>query len=620
MRLPVPIGLSDWWDTTLPPGPLRLSLRWSGGASLQVGTLHRDRMLVHFAPDPADLTEGAERLGRLLGKAFTRAGWRRPALDPGAMLRLLDLRRGSERLEFILDTNALVEGIAHWLVDHFADRCDLVITAVTLRELQDANGTAKWGCLPEPKKKKDLSKVLGARQLYLSTHRLRERTGYHRVLWRELEVDDTALLLSRGNGGEKSSESDTLLLRAVRRSIHDRVNNLERFFVTGDTALARRAATELPAGTVVAAQVQELSPNEVVFPCSWWPGPDQGLRVVRHPGRLVWELLCVADEVVLKDEGTREWSFKAFGDPMWPTDYLEPWVEVTVPVRSEAPTEPVQIESGAAGDPPEAPAQEAATHPPDRVWTPDPDTTPAIEDNLRMPARATMELLAALALNPGPDVAVPAAVYETSVSKHHVRLFVETLKLGALNDEASIITPGPAAAALRDAWKAGDLDAVFDQVRGWSALNEWATLDDPPKRPTSTQTAARALAALLGQGTYHPETKKWVCGGRRPGVADMKAAVRAALPTEGQQALSIYRLLVDVFLIGLGVSPARVEQRWSDLWAVGVFEGFEPREGGSSSGNNTQEVAALGSTGWSTRKLDLESLAGVRDLVLKGAA
>lgn len=633
MRLPVPIGFSGWWDSTLPTTPLRLSLRWRGGQSLELGALHRERMLLEFAPDPEDFTDtkSAERVGRMVAKALTRAGWRRPAVDPSAMLRLLDLRRGMERLEFILDTNALVEGIAHWLVDHFADRCDLVITAVTLRELQDAQGRAGFG--KELHKKLDKrTDTLAARQLYLSAHRLRERTGYPRVLWRELEVDDTALLLSRGHGSDKTSESDTLLLRAVRRSIHDRVNNLERFFVTGDTALARRAATELPSGSVLAAQVQPVDKGEVLFPCSWWPGPDQGLRVVRHPARLVWELLCVADEVVLKDGKDREWAFKAFGNPMWPSDYLEPWVEVVEPTPSA--THPVPT---SAHDPQsqrdddasdlqtpnvveghEAPRVPDPAGNPVSFWAPVPEGAPTLEDNLRLPAQATMDLLAAIATAAGDSVTVPSSVYETSVSRHHVRRFVEGLRLGTVDDDVEIITFAEARPDLANAWSRNDLDAVFDIVRRWKALEEWATLHEPPKRPRHTLQAARALASLLGQGRYHPETRRWLPGGRRPSPEEMRQSVIEAASEHERKTLPVYRLLVDVFLGGLGVSPIRVSRRWKDLWAAGVFEGFEAREGGSSSGRHYQEYAELGPTGWSARRLDLESLAGTRDLVFKG--
>lgn len=625
MRLPVPVGLWDWWEKALPAGPLQLRLMWRGSTTLNVGTVYRDRMLLRLDVHPNDFAAGAERTGRMLAKALTRAGWRRPAIDPGAMLRLLELRRGAERLEFILDTNSLVEGIGHWLVDHFADRCDLVTTAVTLRELQDVNGRAAWDREVGKKKgnndsgkpnKDDIGKVLGARQLYLAAHRLRERTGYPRVLWRELEVDDAALLLSRGSAGEKSSEADTLLLRAVRRSIHDRVNNLERFFVTGDTALARRAATELPPGSVIAAQVRPVTDDEVLFPCSWWPNGDQGVRIVRHPARLVWELLCLADQVALRDDKGREWTFQAFDNPMWPTDYLEPWVDVTLPTpppaHASTPEPGPALAAASGGDVTvEAPAQSAP------FWREPASGAATLHDNLRIPAKAILALLEAIALSKTPTLPVPSAVSKTSASNHHIRLLLEGLELGTLNGQ-TITVHSAAATALRQAWSSGDLDAVYDLVSRWAPLSEWATREERTQRPDNTQQVARALAALLGQGAYHPITKKWVHGGCRPSITEMKQAVRAAVPAQPPLTVPIFRLLVDVFLQDLGVAPARVERRWHDLWRAGVFDGFEAREGGTSTGSLTQEVADLQPAGWTTRTVDLESVAGTRDLVFKG--
>ncbi len=629
MRLSAPVGFSDWWDRGLPQGWLTLGIQW-GSYAIKLGRLHNNRMLFEFNPDLVNFTEGAERPTRLLAKAFTRAGWVRPVLDPAALVRLLELRQSCERLEFILDTNALVEGVAHWLVDHFADRCDLVITAVTLRELQDANNRAGWTTSLDPsvtKKPQDRGKILGARQLYLAAHRLRERASSPRVLWRELEVDDTALLLSRGSSGEKSSESDTLLLRAVRRSIHDRVNNLERFFVTGDTALARRAATELPRGSVIAAQVRELRERETLFPCAWWPGPDQGLRVVRHPARLAWELLAVGEQVNLVADDERRWEIRAFGNPMWPSDYLEPWVEVIERLPDAAngsadravDPEPVtesNIPAVAARTEASSGNATATDAEPTDFWYTF-EEAERLDDNLRLPSRAVMDLLASLALGSEPSIAVPSSVYETSASKHQVGRFLAGTDLASLDESGLEMRPGPAAGRLREAWAENDLDGIFDVVRRWAVLDEWATEDKPPKRPDNTCQVARALAGLLGQGLYHPATKKWVRGGRRPSVADMRAAVLSAVPESSLRAIPIARLLIDVFLVGLGVSPARVLARWEDLWSAGVFEDFEAREGGTS-GSTRQEVAEFSYEGWRTRRIDLESIGGIRDLVYRG--
>ena len=108
---------------------------------------------------------------RLLANAFTRAGWLRPLVDPAMVTQLVGLRERNTRVEFIFDTNAMVEGVGHWLVDLFADSCDLVVTAVTLRELQDQLETAQLG---KPLEKKDRADRLGSRQLYLAANRFRK--------------------------------------------------------------------------------------------------------------------------------------------------------------------------------------------------------------------------------------------------------------------------------------------------------------------------------------------------------------------------------------------------------------------------------------------------------------
>ena len=625
MRRPVPRGISEWWDEAVPQERLSLSLAWRGGTTLTLGEIHPGRNAVRFAPEPADFSTGAERVPRLVGKALTRAGWRRPQIDPAVLPRLLQLRRDGIRLQFIFDTNAMVEGVGHWLVDHFADRCDLIVTAVSLRELQDVHARARFGKqLPEKGKKiEKLSRgdILGARQLYLAANRFRERSGFDRVLWMELELDDTALLLSRGAAGNKSSESDTLLLRAVRRSIHDRVNGLERFFVTGDTALARRATSELPPGSVIAAQVRPVEPGEVLLPCAWWPGPDEGCRVSRHMSRLVWELLCIGDEVILTSSLGSRWTFRAFDNPMWPSDYSEPWVEV------EEPPAPAPIEQQEGGEPtspgkepvlmPEPADQPAAPHPP--LWRPSAEHVPTLDKNLRLSGAAVLDLLSMLALQESTEIAIPPEIHSFPQSRHHIRMFLEGLELAEVDGDVAIASPLPRRALLADAWRLDDLDAVFDLIRGWTPLAEWSTLESPPKRPRRTQEIARSLAGLLGQG-MNIDGAGWLPGAARPSLADVREAVLAAVPDEPPRALPIHTLLVDVFLRRLGVGPVRAARVWDRLWAGGAFEGFEPREGGSSSGQNYQEFAHLTNQGWELQRLDLESVGGTRDLVLRRTA
>lgn len=596
-RLSVPTGLADWFDRQFQAEELlKLKLRW-GHTDLSIGELNPSLGALKYQPSDKDFTKGPERTDRLLAKALSRAGWQRPLVDPCQLPLLLSLRRQGTRIEFIMDTNAMVDGVGHWLVDAYADRCDVVVTAVTLRELQDQKERAGFSkSMPDaPEKKGDM---LGARQLYLAAYRFRECPGYNRVLWRELELDDTALLLSRGSTSGKTSESDTLLLRAVRRSVHARVNGLERFFVTGDTALARRATSELPAGSVIASQVEPLVPDTVYLPKSWWPWVDQGRRLGRHPSRLVWELLAIADVVVIEDTIGGSWELQAYADHLWPSDYQRPWVSLTPPEPTADEEEP----EGGEGE--------------DLV-----DLGLAIElvptrldRNLRFRAETVLDTLAAIVTADGP-VEIPERARSNSEIRFHTKLLLESLQLAEVDADCRIATHHANTPALRDAWKSDDLDGVFALLRGWIPLEEWATQQNPPNRPKRTQECARALVALLAQGMRLDDV--WLPGGSRISPDMVRETAVAALPDEEPQVLTIYDLFTEVFLRRLMVHPVRAMAAWDELWKVGVFEGFEPRTGGSSTGKLVTRVAKLDSSGWELVEYDLESFAGYRDFIFR---
>jgi hypothetical protein len=604
-QLPVPTGLADWFDRALRAlSSVTFTLKWRKDATLELGSLRPDRRLFQYLPKNLPkkvgfLSNNQSARNRVLSQAFTRAGWLRPLVDPEMVAQLVRLRTKRTRVEFILDTNAMVQGMGHWLVDLFADCCDLVVTAVTLRELQDQREVGQFA--------KDLSEVtenkkqtaVNARQLYLAANRFRECVGYDRVLWRELELDDTSLLLSRGSGSEKRSESDTLLLRSVRRSIHDRVSGLERFFVTGDTALARRASSELPPGSVIAAQVKDIVPKQVYFPCAWWPGPDQGRRVHRHPARLLWELLAIGDELELKGDGGNTWTLRAFANPMWPSDYSAPWVLV------DGPPAPAELEKAIT------PSQPAGV-----IWAPVPSAAHVLDNNLRLSAQTILDLLSAVATASGDSIAIPEKARDTSERRHHTKLFLESLDLVRVNEDCTTAEPLQRHPALAKAWQKSDHDAVFDIIRGWKPLEEWATASNPPQRPSRTQETARALAGLLGQGAYIEGN--WIPAGRRPVLAEVRKELLDAIPKAPPRAIPMYQVLVDVFLRRLNVHPLRAMAAWDRMKELGVFEDLEPRKGGSSSGRNELEVANFFASGWTTKRIDLEAYRGYRDLNYRG--
>ena len=660
-RLALPHDAEDWWES-LPSGTYDLVLRWAGGVRFHIGEIQTTPSMFRYDPKidktsesflEEDVASGAERFDRLLGKALTRAGWQLPAIDPVAFWSIVHLRQQTDaRLEFIFDTNAMVEGIGHWLATLFAERCDLVVTAVSLRELQDQHGGAKFGTAlrrwnekskpPSANYEKD---VLGRRQTYLAAMRFREFTGFERILWRELELEDASLLLSRSGldkTDKKSSESDTALLREVRRCIRDRVRGLERFFVTGDSALSRRAATELPAESLISARVRELVRGRIYTPIVWWPAAtDQGAALAGHtPMRLIWELLSVADEIELRSttEPAQSWTFTAYDTEMWPSDYLVPWVEVTGPgtptttskrggatagVSSDMlsrPHEPYLSGLGAK-DAGEVVAMNSSTPPLTASARPETesrifvqpgalDAVHAIDTNFRVGADLLMNILAALVR--GEDELPIESEKLTSEVERHLAQLIEALGFAKLSSNK--LEPLPRLEQLLSAWRADDLEAVSFLLLPYRAYAEQVdpAIKAHPGRPLKTIRIARMLASRLGQGMLLGDD--WLPGGANPKLSEVRSAILAALDV--QKVLTIYELFTKIFLQRLGVSPIRAMSAWDRMEEGGVFDDIEMRKGGDApSAARQQPFVTLSAHGWKDDSVPLDKFRGFRDLV-----
>lgn len=606
--LALPEAAERWWHESVRHGHYQVVLTWDDGElELAIGGLQTTEPLFRYAPQPLTetakkLTEalrGPDRWSYRLAQCLTRAGWMRPQLDPAALFQLVELRaQGDQRVEFIFDTNALVEGIGHWLVALFADRCDLVTTAVTLSELQDNHPTARFSEKLSGLEKK-LGDALGARQVYLAANRFRELPGAWRPVWRELEVDDTALLLASGQRqGNKSAAADTMLLRAVRRSINDRVRRLRRFFVTNDVALARRALMELPQDSVIAARVRDLVDEAVYAPCLWWPGVDEGSATSRSSCmRLVWELLAVADAVELRAVNGDEvrYVFNAFAHPMWPSSYEAPWIQVRehLPER-QTPDSPMLAEHPV---PPVAP----------------------LHANLRFGVERLLAILSTLATSPDDagTIVAPAELRELAPSTRNDLLrLVEGLELARIDPESLVMRPGSQWPRLRAAWRSGSRDALSAVLRPFTPFAEQLdhAQSELPRRPAATRDSARRLALALGQlGERDGEPCR---GGANPTMVVVREAVERYLGRVARR-VPVHELLCCVFLEELEVSPVRALEAWERMTSAGVFARCTFGTGSSPSGLE-QQVVELHSNGYSIVGIALDEVPvrGYRDVAL----
>ncbi|HSN97247.1 MAG TPA: hypothetical protein VLS89_03080 [Candidatus Nanopelagicales bacterium] len=633
-RLLLPDDAEEWW-TTIPQGSYDVVLTWRDDVRLRLGELRTNPPMFRYDPKPdrmgeafkeEDITSGAERYDRLFGKALTRAGWQLPEIDPAAFSSIMRLRCQTDaRLEFILDTNAMVEGIGHWLAALFAERCDLVITAVSLRELQDQHGGAKFSSplRKSPKKEGQPASfekdVLGRRQTYLSAMRFREFTGFERIVWRELELEDASLMLSRSGldkADKKTSDADTAVLREVRRCIRDRVRGLERFFVTGDVALSRRAATELPEESLIAARVRDLVRERIYVPGVWWPaGADQGTALAGHTAmRLVWELLAVGDDVQLRstDRPDLSWTFRAFVDQMWPSDYLSPWMDCTGPATEKPTAERAGVKLDKTSSKPDPPV--VATVPvvdEDRLFSEviAPDMVP-IDANFRVGTDALLNVLSSL-VQGRTELVVELDELSPEAERHLAQL-LEGLELAKLWKRK--VEPLARLTTMASAWRAGDRETVSRLLMPYRAYAEQIdpTVVAQAERPEKTVRLARGLAARLGQGMVLDGA--WYPGGANPMLGEVRRAILSQL--EAQRAFTMYDLFTRVFLRQLVVSPVRAMVGWKRMEAAGIFDSIEFRRGGGApSDERRQRVATLSDQGWIDTNVPLDKFHGYLDLV-----
>jgi len=598
-----------------------VTLRWKE-ESLKLGALRPQEQLFRIDFSNPKFTENAENPYRLFSRPFCRAGWLLPTVDPTAWGEILSLRQTNDlRLEFIFDTCALDQGIAHFLISLFADRCDCVVTDVTLRELQDKHGEARFGKELETKNR---GKCIAARQLYLAASRLREFSGFRKPLWRELHLDDTALLLSRGGkSGDKSSESDTALLRAVRRSMESHVRGLHRVFVTGDTALGRRATIELPRDRTWVAYIPSLKESQVLAPLKWWPGPDEGYGITTPTvPKLLWELLACCDSLELKS-GDSTIELSAFQNPMWPVDYLKPWVRVSHPGNrtsknaqsSKAATEPSPTQ--AVGARPLKGADSVKKSGLDKLLFPAPSDY-LLDQNLRPSWENTFTILSAIASSSEP-VPIPAFYNKlSSASQYPLRALLEGLDLAKFDPDSNMISPGLRSEILREYWKAESIDGVISLLLGYLPLREVALPgSEHAGRPKATTSGALAMGRVLGLVFDGKNGVQPV--GANPSGQEVQSAIRKELERRERKAMSILELLTELLPNEVGMGPVRAVRAWDRMEELGVFEPFEMRMGGTSSGDHRTKSVVISQDGtFMLKEIDYETVNGYRDISLVG--
>ncbi|MDP2341638.1 MAG: hypothetical protein Q8O67_11830 [Deltaproteobacteria bacterium] len=395
---------------------------------------------------------------------FVAAGYLDPHIDPERLAALYATRA---RLEFILDTSALVSGVGHWLVRRFGERCDLVRTVVTDYEVQrflDQGGAGAAATV---------GAAVNQGQFRMASVFL-EHPPHAHPIWRNLDISEEGALFAAAQGGSKKSPAlDVLLFRAARRAILDRVSNLDRLFVTGDGGLGRGASHDLPTDCVLVGFPPALEDGACLSAVSATATADGEYRVLRTGlAAFVLEALLFCDELQLHSESGRTMSLRGYvaGAHQFPSMWKRrgAWV-------SEQPTPP-------GSSPPTSPPTPA--EPPNTTSAPSERTIPPSAVPAQWPlVDATAELLVVTPRDTGARVTAETLLESlTDVLKkvgRKKKVDVDTLKveavplfvrLGVIDRDGRAGDAFDAAAA---AVRSNDLDALwrlFGELRPYHEL------------------------------------------------------------------------------------------------------------------------------------------------------
>lgn len=610
------------------------------------------------------LDRGTERQwAQWWAKVAVRAGYLLPLVDPVAFSDVVRLSQDPRsRIELILDTNALISGVGHWLARVFGARADFVRTSVTDLEIHEFGDRLKWEA--------EKFETLSARASFLAASRFLEHSGSPTTLWRRLDTEEeTALFVARSSeGGGKSPGRDTLLLHASRRAVLDRVPRLTRFFVTGDQGVARAALHELPEGSVIAAYVNPLPKEVYLTPDLWLPsGYDQGRVVRANLATFVREALCLCTVMRLERDDGAKWCIRAHvvGGNQFPSDWTAPLLfveeepaangqacgggksppDVPEPAATAAEAPPTAIADAAPGDAidgarsPEANvsaavvAAEHASVEPGQTAT---SATPAVAKNVpKWPFRKKTDEL----LKPGtpgaPDVPplellerlrqVAAAVqtrgavdFVTDRSERKVRNVIWFLRLGNFIDNGG--RPLSNAKTLPEIFESNDLDALSQlctRVESYHRLIEQLRTNksmsiEQVRELLRSATALAGLARTLGQAVLAGDVLHY--GGAYVGRAAFLEWLRTttdAVAGSSRLAEAQVATLAVSAMNELDLSPARFER----ALRVALFEpDFEPATGGTVDRLLMEKIAELHPDQVRVREVSADGLCGIRSL------
>jgi hypothetical protein len=601
-------GLAD-----TPHLPL-LELKASPTSTVRILVPETPPVVAKGTPDAAQFDQADSAKGKWWGgwsKVLSATALVPPVVDPK---RLAELLQDSRRLRFYCDTNALAGGVADWLLFVFQGRADLVTSAVVDRELAawPDRDNALWNARSVERWAK--------RTQYRLARRITENPPPGVVIDR-LSPEQGALMLAklRDETEGKSPDADTLLIELARGLVRDQPRQARVIYLTGDRNNARAATSALGPEHVLFAVADGETAHEhlgtLAVPGWWSPSGPLGSVRLMAPSRILWGLLAACDFLRLEVAGDGWLLQPALSVTRGvPSDWAEPWVEITRLASPEVPVPPEPPPPPSVVPPEPSPPQEAPSGRVRRrrvlpIW----DRLDADEWLLPpQPLGPPVELAGEPTFFHGAFFALlwkvftedPAAIAEF-VGSLRPGIQSHLVALGALDASGG---PGARIPEFREAWETNNLDwfhAELFRIRQYRAAIK--ALSIRPNLSSGPSEDYVSMARLLGQVAARIKPEEGYFLGDAPVRAqDLLRALHLWLSSPGATAPTT--LLCTRAALELRLTPARFERAMERLWTLHPDIPFEGSTGGTVEPGQAENVVHLDSAGYHLRKVSPETL------------
>lgn len=555
-----------------------------GGQGLCVGKLDLEMPTLETPPQNKDQKQGIIdcpvsifnvsdpllQYKKAVANVLTAAGFLNIKADPSQLFSTL---METKRVRFVFDTNAMSNGVAHWLVTAMWQSVDVVTSAVVEREIHQWKDRISniEAYLPED---------LKTRTNYSLARHFLEKPAAGVSLDRMDTPEQSALLISQqpSKDGKKTPNADILLVEHARSLIRGESRNTRTIYVTGDFATARTAVGALGEHHVLLAITdwEELLRREGQYMTRGWWKPGDGLGNINATSlaQVIDIFLSLYSKLQLKVSNktvTVEYSYSFRGG--CPTEWVNPHYLVT----TETETLPAVVVEPHDGTAPQQTGGDGG------------GVAPAVEE-LELPTSTKTSKGKSSSKSPkfAPSLRLHSGYFFSKIQAIlYPNEFREPQSIAQTQEETDramyllgILTDKEVQSQLRTAWERNDLDWFHRLLLNHPGYSNVMHKLSAGERLAHRDFDQIRFARAIGQVTLSPYSSSYILGSQIVPIEVVKNELMYMFNERGK-VLSVHEMCSEL-LPKLHLTPYRFEKYLNAIMAI-EDEEFQlvPETGGS---------------------------------------